>query len=301
MAANNELTGTCYTCGEVGHRSSDHIDRGRHQSYHPMRRYGGHSGGHHADGRQGDRHVDHRQGHGGARQGGARQGGARQGGARHEEDFRGRGRQGGDQHRVRFSNDGNDDWCHARAAPAIGYHYRHQFNHTSFSSEDHQFDRAASGIVAAHHVGNRLHSQTVVVDSGASRHMLYDLSVFHKLESIALTTVKLGDDSTANCTQIGVVVLHMSDGRRLRFSRDLYVPRIAINLLSVSQLAKKGIMTSFTKTGCALINSDDENCLLAEAIITPGGLYVITKAVRRASLATRSLSLLLRHHRCRRD
>jgi hypothetical protein len=76
MVANNGFTGTCYTCGEVGHRSSDHIDRGRHQSRHPMRRYEGHDGGHHDDNRQGDHHVDNRQGHGDARQAGARQGGA---------------------------------------------------------------------------------------------------------------------------------------------------------------------------------------------------------------------------------
>jgi hypothetical protein len=102
--------------------------------------------------------------------------------------------------------------------------------------------------VAAHHVGNNFRSQTVVVDFGATRHMFYDLSVFHKLESIAPTTVKLGDDSTANCTQIGEVLLHMSDGRRLRLSQVFYVPRLAINLLSVSQLANKEIMTSFTRT-----------------------------------------------------
>jgi hypothetical protein len=35
MVASNGFTGTCYTCGEVDHRSSDHIDRGRHQSRHP--------------------------------------------------------------------------------------------------------------------------------------------------------------------------------------------------------------------------------------------------------------------------
>jgi hypothetical protein len=125
--------------------------------------------------------------------------------------------------------------------------------------DDDQFDRAASAIVAAHHVGNRLQSQTVLVDSGATRHMFYDLSVVHKLESIATTTVKLGDDSTANCTKIGEVALYMSDGRRLRLYQVLYVPRLAINLLSVSQLAKKGTMMSFTKTGCALIDSDDSN------------------------------------------
>jgi gag-polypeptide of LTR copia-type/Zinc knuckle len=51
MVANNVFTGTCYTCGEVGHRSSDHIDRRCHQGRHPMRRYGGHGGGHQADSR----------------------------------------------------------------------------------------------------------------------------------------------------------------------------------------------------------------------------------------------------------
>jgi hypothetical protein len=224
MVANNGFTGTCYTCGEAGHRSSDHIDRGRHQSRHPKVHYERYGGGLHADSRQGDRHVDHRQGHGGARQGGAG----------HEEAFHGRGLQGGDQHRVHFSIDVKDDWRHARAAPAVGYHHRDQFNYANSSSDDDQFDRAATVIVAAHHFGNKLHSQTVVVDSGATRHMFYDLSVFHKLESIAPTTVKLGDDSTANCAQIGEVVLHMSDGRRLRLSKVLYVPRLAITLLSVS-------------------------------------------------------------------
>jgi gag-polypeptide of LTR copia-type/Zinc knuckle len=226
MVANNGFTGTCYTCGEVGHRSSYHIDRGRHQSRHLMRRYGGHGGGHHADSRQGDHHIDNRQDHGGARPGGACQGCARQGGAGHEEELHGRGRQGGDQHRVRFFNDGNDDWRHAMAATAIGYHHRDQFNHTNSSSDDDQFDRAALAVVAAHRVGNKLHSQTVVVDSGATRHMFYDLFVFHKLESIAPTTVKLGDDSTGNCTQISEVVLNISDGRHLRPPSELsdYTP-----------------------------------------------------------------------------
>jgi hypothetical protein len=67
--------------------------------------------------------------------------------------------------------------------------------------------------------------------------MFYNLSFFHKIESIAPTTIKLGDDSTANCTQIGEVVPHMSDGRRLHISQVLYVPSLSINLLSMSQLA----------------------------------------------------------------
>jgi hypothetical protein len=153
--------------------------------------------------------------------------------------------------------------------------------------------------VAAHHVGNKLHSQIVVVDSGATQHMFYDLSAFHKLNSISLTTVNLGDDSTAHCAHIVEIVLHQPDGRRLRLSQVLDVPRLSINLLSVSQLAKNGIMTTFTKTGCALIDSDDGNCLLAGSSITLGDLYVIIKAIRRASLDARA-PLPLRHHSLRR-
>jgi hypothetical protein len=42
MVDKNLFTGTCNTWGEIDLRSSDHIDRGRHQSLHPMRIYGAH-------------------------------------------------------------------------------------------------------------------------------------------------------------------------------------------------------------------------------------------------------------------
>jgi hypothetical protein len=99
--------------------------------------------------------------------------------------------------------------------------------------------------------------------------------------------------------QIGEVVHQMSDGRRLRLSQVHYVPRLANNLLSVSKLAKKGITTSFIKSECALIESGDGNCLLAEESITPGGLYLsIRLFIVRVSLL--ALSLLLRHDGLRR-
>jgi hypothetical protein len=49
-------------------------------------------------------------------------------------------------------------------------------------------------------------------------------------------------------------------------------------------------MTSFTKIGCTLLDTDDGNCLLAEASITPGGLDVIPKAVHHASFSARALA-----------
>jgi hypothetical protein len=123
-----------------------------------------------------------------------------QGGARHAAERYERARQEYDQLRDRFAENGNDNEHRARAAPASGYHRRDRFDDADSSSDGNQFDRAASTIAAAHHVGDKIHSQTVVVDSGATRHMFYDLFGFQKLDFIALTTVKLGDDSNTDCT-----------------------------------------------------------------------------------------------------
>jgi hypothetical protein len=170
MVASTGFAGTCYTCGEAGHRISDHYDQGRHHNRCPTR-HGARGAGNHADRRHGDRSADHRQ-----RLGGARQEGACYAAERHE-----RARQEDDQCRNRFEDNGNNNVHRARAAPAIGFHRRDCFDNSNLSSNDDQFDRAAFAIAAAHHVGDKIHSQTVVVDSGATRHMFYDFPVFQML------------------------------------------------------------------------------------------------------------------------
>jgi hypothetical protein len=58
----------------------------------------------------------------------------------------------------------------------------------------------------------------------------------------------------------------------------------------VSQLSSKGIVTSFNKIGCALLDTDDGTFLLAKASITPGGLYVIPNAVHNSTLGAHVLA-----------
>jgi gag-polypeptide of LTR copia-type/Zinc knuckle len=65
MVASTGFSGTCYTCGEAGHRSSDHFDQGRHHNCYPTR-HGARGAGNHTDRRHGDRRADHCQGLGGA-------------------------------------------------------------------------------------------------------------------------------------------------------------------------------------------------------------------------------------------
>jgi hypothetical protein len=84
-----------------------------------------------------------------------------------------------------------------------------------------------------------------MVDSGATRHMMYDISMFEHVRKIETIRVMLGDNSSAMCSKVGNVVLKLPGGRRIRLSELLFVPRLAIHLLSVAQLAIKGIMSSF--------------------------------------------------------
>jgi hypothetical protein len=83
------------------------------------------------------------------------------------------------------------------------------------------------------------------------------------------------------------------------FFKSFMCPASPINLLSVSQLSKKGIMTSFTKTGWALIDSDDGSaCWQRQASHQEDSTLSLRLFVVRVSLL--ALSLLLLHQRLRR-
>jgi hypothetical protein len=148
----------------------------------------------------------------------------------------------------------------------------------SIEKGDYQ-ERAASAIAAAHNVRNWVSPTSVVVDSGATRHMMYDISMFEHVRKIGPIRVMLGDNSSAMCSKVGTVVLKLPGGRRIGLSEVLLVPRLAINLLSVAQLSSKGIMSSFEASGCSLLDSKDGNSILATTIRTSDGLYVLRAEV----------------------
>jgi hypothetical protein len=114
-----------------------------------------------------------------------------------------------------------------------------------------------------------------VVDSGATRHMLYDISMFEHVRKIDPIRVMLGDNSSAMCSKVGSDVLKLPGGRRLRLSEVLFVPRLEIHLLSVAQLARKGIMSSFEASGFSLLDLEDGNSILATTNRASDGIYVL--------------------------
>jgi Integrase core domain len=105
------------------------------------------------------------------------------------------------------------------------------------------------------------------------------ISMLEHVRKIDPIRVMLGDNSSAMCSKVGTVVLKLPGGRRIRLSEVLFVPRLAIHLLSVAQLASKGIMSSFQASGCSLLDSEDENSILSTTSRTSDGLYLLRAEV----------------------
>jgi hypothetical protein len=73
------------------------------------------------------------------------------------------------------------------------------------------------------------------VDSGASRHMTYDRSLFNRFqEQEGGMSVELGDDATYPVRGVGSISFQMPSGDVLELSDVLFVPSLKKNLLSVS-------------------------------------------------------------------
>lgn len=98
----------------------------------------------------------------------------------------------------------------------------------------------------------------IIADSGCSSHMFYSRTVFDPKTFKVLNPpikVRFGDDSTVEATGIGDVVLHSPDSNSdVRFERSLLLPTFRVNLISIGQLDKAGIATTF-KSGQLSVTS----------------------------------------------
>ena len=74
-------------------------------------------------------------------------------------------------------------------------------------------------------------SKALLIDFGASNHMMVDRDSFSSLETRKSIPMHMGDDSTIISEGQGTIDLEHG-----YFSNDLYVPSLASNLLSVYQM-----------------------------------------------------------------
>ena len=123
------------------------------------------------------------------------------------------------------------------------------------------------------------------VDSGASSHLTGNRAWFTELHQCVPCTVTVADRGTLTCTQRGTVVLGTQRGR-ITVRNALYVPSLAVNLLSVSAIVNTGMRVRFTKKGCSIRTARDE--LVVEAV-AHNNIYSV-RAAAQPSLAAYSVT-----------
>lgn len=98
------------------------------------------------------------------------------------------------------------------------------------------------------------------IDSGCSNHMTFDKSLFETWNVPPVSEVVLGNGSKATITGCGTIRINIiSDGKSVPclLKNVLLVPELGYQLLSVSNLSKNGLVTSF-KAGRCWIEKDEK-------------------------------------------
>ena len=142
-----------------------------------------------------------------------------------------------------------------------------------------------------------------IVDSGASRHMCYDASVFEDYHQFSVRDqVRLGDGRVIEAVGCGNVRMTMmlNPPVSCTLKNVLYVPQLSCNLFSVSSAVEQGHAVKFMDDKCWIETKSGTRCGCAEKI---DKLYILkcTTAQLHSANATKSASnssdLILWHQR----
>ena len=91
------------------------------------------------------------------------------------------------------------------------------------------------------------------IDSGCSRHMTGDKTLFKTLKEKVGDYVTFGDGSHAQVLGKGTIEIP-----RLPLLKDvLYIKGLKANLLSITQICDEDFLVQFSKKGCIIINEEE--------------------------------------------
>lgn len=119
-----------------------------------------------------------------------------------------------------------------------------------------------------------------LVDSGAGSHMVNNIDLLNNVRGKDDCWIRTANGETVKVQSIGDVSLSGENGNILELTGCLFVPDLAYNLISVSQLVKDGYSVEFGTTSCEImskgnriINADLKN-----------NIYVVNVAISDAKL-----------------
>lgn len=153
--------------------------------------------------------------------------------------------------------------------------------------KDCRNEKAASGqcVLSAYSTGMTPESSWYI-DSGATNHMTGNRDLLTDFKSRDGCTVTIASGDKLKCTGIGSVKLSFN----AVLTNVFYIPKLSVNLISVSQLIKSGCSINFDPNGCTICNLSD-TVIKAKDV---GGAYKLETCSLRANL---SISTVTWHQR----
>ncbi|GBP26794.1 Copia protein [Eumeta japonica] len=105
------------------------------------------------------------------------------------------------------------------------------------------------------------------IDSGATMHMTRHQNLLHNVHSPPIEQIKVANNKTLPVGSSGDVTINALNGEnqsnRILFTNVLYVPELAVNLISVHQITENGGQVKFDSKGCVILNR--QNVIVATA------------------------------------
>nr|KYP41593.1 Putative transposon Ty5-1 protein YCL075W family [Cajanus cajan] len=115
-------------------------------------------------------------------------------------------------------------------------------------------------FVATCFATNNSSSDSWLIDSGCTNHMMNDQMLFKELDKTIVSKVKIGNGDFISVKGKGTVTIESLTGLK-HISYVLYVPDIDQNLLSVAQLVEKGFKVIFEDKWCLIKDAEGRDVL----------------------------------------
>jgi len=112
-----------------------------------------------------------------------------------------------------------------------------------------------------------LDSSSWIIDSGCSKHLTFDRSLFVSYTEVNEGVVEMGTKAKAEIKGCGDVILNVNTGAGVvpcKFENVLHVPSFEYSLLSVSTMTKNGMKVTFESDKCEI---SKKSKILANAIL----------------------------------
>ncbi|KAK2990408.1 hypothetical protein RJ640_001740 [Escallonia rubra] len=124
---------------------------------------------------------------------------------------------------------------------------------TSLNAQPSTSTAMSASPASAHSMNHSGKTSSWIFDSGASHHMTHDSSILvERSTSFIPSSIQTADGSSMEVHQLGSIDSTSFPSGELCVSNVLHVPKLSVNLLSISQLVDAGCDVIFSPSGCVV-------------------------------------------------